>query len=226
MRTYKKLFRIKKNEVFLIGIILSYILLKEIFSKFLNQFLPILFIFEIYLTVSVYVGIRMNVFEEKFNFKSMFKEGLYLYFQFFTSILFIVLPSAIVYSFTNYLISLIPTYSNYSFIFFIFIIFWASFPFFHIAFTLFAPFFIIAEDVAIIESIIKSYKFMKGKLSELICLFTPILTLWFLFFSLFHKYDKIIQLKFILVILVSTLEILTVKLVFLIYKGVKDERNF
>lgn len=225
MEIYKNLFRIKKEEIFLSFIIFAYVFLRSLFFEKLSSFYFIIFLFEIYLTVSVYCGIKKIVYGEEFAFLNIFRDGLY----FLPSILLyhfsIGLSAAMVYLLILSLINSIRAFSLISFFLFFLIILWGAIPLFFLFLTLYSPFIIICEEEMVFKAIEKSFKFMRGNLEKLVVLFFPFLCLWTFFFTFFQKYDKISSLKIFLLFVMSFIEILTVKLVFLNYKGVKDERN-
>jgi len=221
MEIYKNLIKIRKKEFFLFLITFGYIFLKSLFFERFKPFEFLIFIFEVYFTISVYSGIKKCVYGENFAFFEIFRDGLYFFPSILLYNLFLILSIGTVYSIALSGISSIRTSSPVSFFIFFLILSWAVFPFFHIFFTLYTPFIILSENETFFTSIKKSYNFMKENLSDLINLFCPFLIFWFFFFAIFQKYDKIIFLKIILLFFVSLLEILTVKTVFLIYKGVE-----
>ncbi|MCS7180405.1 MAG: hypothetical protein NZ891_03535, partial [bacterium] len=68
MKIYKDILKIKKEEFLLFSVLSAYILLENFFlEKFSFAYIP-LFLFEIYLTISVYNGIKKNVYNERFSF--------------------------------------------------------------------------------------------------------------------------------------------------------------
>ncbi len=225
LEIYKTILKIKKEEAKLIMITFIYIFLRNLFlEKFLSWYF-FTFLFEIYLTVCVYSGIKKSVFNEYFNFSEIFKDGFYYLPSILFYYIFIGFSIAIIYLIITLLINSIKTHTIFSFFLFFLIISWASFPIFFLILTLYAPFIIIVKNETIFDGMKESLKFVKRNFSDLICLFFPFLILWYIFVVIFQKYDKIIPLKTFLILLVSLNEILTVKLVFLTIKGVKNERN-
>lgn len=225
---YRKLFKFKKQEFLLILIAFFYLFFRLNFLNKLSGFWFLLvFLFEIYLTISIYAGIKKCVYEENFSFKEIFKTGGILFPSIFLYNFIIGLSGSIVYSIglalINYIGKILKWYCF--FVFFILLI-WLSFPFYLLLLTVYAPFIIIAENEKILNSIQKSANFIKENFPDLIFYFFPFLTLWAIYFTTGQKYDIIFLLRFVLTFLLSILEILTVKLVFTAYKGVKDERNF
>jgi hypothetical protein len=225
LEIYKSILKIKKVEAKLILITFIYIFLRNLlFEKFTNWYF-LFFLFEIYLTISVYAGIKNSVFYGTFNFFEIFKEGIY----YFPSILFYYLllgfSGSIIYLIISSLINSIKTFSIFSYFLYILIISWASIPVFFLILTLYTPFIIMAKNETIFNGMSESLDFIKKNFSNLICLFFPFLVFWFFFFLIFQKYDKINLLNTFLIFLVSLIEILTVKLIFLTIKGVKNERN-
>lgn len=223
---YKNVLKIKKIELALFLITFLYVLLKNLLLEKFANFYFFAFIFEIYLTVSVYTGIKKSVFNELFNFSDIFKDGLKYFFPILLYNLLIGVSGGIVYLIITNLINSIKTFNFYSIFLFVLIISWASVPFFFLLLTIYAPFIIMIDDVPVFTGINKSVNFLRGNLPNLISLFSPFLIFWFLFFTFYPKYDKIIPLKIVLLFLSSFLEILTIKLVFLVYKGENNERNF
>ncbi|MCM8766671.1 MAG: hypothetical protein NC901_01230 [Candidatus Omnitrophica bacterium] len=226
MEIYKKMIKINKGELFLFILTFLYILFRQLVFEKIKSYYFLIFIFEIYFTVSIYTGIKKSVYDENFTFSDIFREGLY----FFPSILFynllISFLVGIIYLIASSFVSSIKILSNISFFFFLIIITWASIPFFYIFLTIYTPFIIMVEKETLFESLRKSYNFMRTNLSFLINLFFPFFVFWFLFFTIFQKSGKINFLSFVLLLFVSFLEILTIKTVFLVYKGARDERNF
>lgn len=226
MEIYKQIIKIKKDEFFLFFITFLYVSLRSLFFEKFKSYYFLIFIFEIYFTISVYTGIKKSVYDEIFNFSDIFRDGLYFFPSILLYNLLISLFTGIIYLIASSAISSIKILSQISFFLFFMIITWAAFPFFYISFTLYTPFIILVEDETLFEGMKKSYNFTRKHLPYLINLFFPFLVFWIIFFTIFQKYDKIYILKFILLFFVSFLEILTIKTVFLVYKGVKNERNF
>ena len=222
---YKTLLKIKREEIKLILITFIYIFWRNLFGiKFINWYF-LIFFFEIYLTICVYLGIKKSVYNEYFNFSEIFKDGFY----YLPSILFyyflVGFFSSLIYLILSSFINSIKIFSFFSYFLFLLIISWLSIPIFFLILTLYTPFIIISKNETIFNGIKESFKFMRENFTDLICLFFPFLIIWFFFFSILPKYDKINLPKTFLVFFVSLVEILTIKLVFLTIKGVKNERN-
>ncbi|MCM8772330.1 MAG: hypothetical protein NC922_04565 [Candidatus Omnitrophica bacterium] len=182
--------------------------------------------FEIYITICVYYGIKKSLYDGDFFFLDIFKGGFY-YFPFILTYNFLLaICGGLVYLIATGLINSIKTFSGYSIFLFILIIIWASIPYFFLFLTIYTPFIMLIENETLMCSINKSVKFIRENLSSLISHFSPFLFLWVIFFTIFNKYGKIFSLKLFLLAVVSLLEILTVKFVFIVYKGVKNERSF
>ncbi|MCM8804723.1 MAG: hypothetical protein NC833_05675 [Candidatus Omnitrophica bacterium] len=222
---YKSLFKIRKGEILLFLIIFSYTFFRNLFFEKISYFYFFILLFEIYLTISVYYGIKKYVYNENFIFSDIFKETLFILppvllyhilIGVFLSFIYLIITSAI---------NSIKIYSFFSFFLFFLIILWASIPIFFLLFTIYTPFIIILNKGEFFNSIFKSYQFMRKNFENLIILFFPFLILYLIFFTSFKKYSNIFLLKLFLFILISFLELLTIKLVFLVYKGVKNERN-
>jgi len=226
LEIYKNILKIKKVEFLLFLITFLYVFLKNLFLQKLTSFYFFVFLFEVYFTISVYYGLKKSVYSENFKFPDVFKMGWYYFPSILLYNLFVGFSGGIVYLIVTGLINSIKTFSGYSFFLFILIILWASFPLFFLFLTLYTPFVIMAKDEKISKAINESVKFMRENLSFLIYSFFPLLILWVIFFTIFQKYDKILSLKIVSLGLMAFLEILTIKLIFLIYKGVENERNF
>ncbi|GEM_PF-2180759 len=222
---YKVVFKIKKEEFVLFIITFLYIFLKNLFFEKLSSLYFLIFLFEIYFTISIYSGIKKCVYNEDFILSFIFKDGLYYLPSILLYNLFIGFTGGIIYLIVSGLISSIKTYSIFSFFLFVLIIVWASFPLFLLLLTLYTPFIVMADDELFFDGIKKSFIFVRKNLEYLILLFFPFLILWIFFFTIFKKYDKIFILKNFLLFLIVFLEILTVKLIFLLYKGLKNGKN-
>ncbi|MFN4227931.1 MAG: hypothetical protein ACK4F0_07335 [Candidatus Ratteibacteria bacterium] len=221
MGIYKQVVKIKKEEFFLFLLTFLYLCLRTLTFDKLKSLYIFVFIFEIYFTVSIYVGIKKSVYEENFKIVDIFKEGLYFFPSILLYNLLVSLVAGLIYSVALSFVSSIKILSKVSFLLFLIIIMWAAIPFFYVFLTIYTPFIIFIENDTVFESIKKSYRFMKANLPYLINLFFPFLIFWTLFFTIFQKYDKINFLKFVLLVFIAFLEILTVKTIFLVYKGVK-----
>ncbi|MGC8976943.1 MAG: hypothetical protein ACP5OB_04905 [Candidatus Ratteibacteria bacterium] len=227
MEIYKSLFKIKKEEIYLLLITFTCVFLRSSFFEKISPFYFLFFLLEIYLTVSVYSGIKKSLYNDNFKFSDIFKDGLY----FFPSILlyqFIVgLCFSIIYLIISSLIDSIKSFSFFSFFLFFLIIVWGAIGLYFLFLTIYTPFIVISEEEILFDAILKSFKFMKKNIENLIVFFFPFSVLWFVFFTNFQKYVNIFFLRFFLLFLISFLEILTVKLAFLIYKERgENERNF
>jgi hypothetical protein len=222
---YKSIFKIEKEEVELILITFIYIFFRNLFlEKFVNLYF-LIFLFEVYITIFVYSGIKKSVYNENFNFSEIFKDSIYYFPSILFYYLFLGFSGSIIYLIISSMINSIKTFSIFSYFLYILIISWASIPVFFLTLTLYTPFIIIAKNETIFNGMRESLEFIKKNFSNLICLFFPFLVIWFFFFLIFQKYDKINLLKTFFILLVSLIEILTVKLVFLTLKGEKNERN-
>lgn len=219
--------KLKKEEWYLFSIIFIWLFLSSIYldgilkKRLIFEALPYI-IFENYLTVCVYYGLKQTVWKGKIE-NNIFVQSLHFFLR--------ILGYRLLFSFISGFLLMIPvalsvnanSVKAVNLIFFLSIL-WISVPVYYLVLTLYSPLIIIVEDIPLIESVIKSYNFIKKYLKELLILSIFLGSMWG--FAIFLNKVYNYPIKFLNFALLSYLEIFTVKCYFNFDKLKReDERN-
>lgn len=221
----KEGFMLGKNELILSFFVMIYLVIfRFVLSLPIKEeyifFLQMVFILaENYVTISVYHNLKDNLLGNTVDLGKSFKRGAHFFGRilFYKALagIFALLILGFAYSMIGYFKN---STSTLSFVAMLATIIWLLFPVYLLILTLLAPLIIVIEDVPLIESIIKSSRFLKKKFFKAVILFLAVLPLWLVVFFLLKLYNDISFIfQLFLLSLVSLLEIITIKIWILFY---------
>ena len=219
-------FSLTKGEFLLSLIVFAYlitsvsILQYPFASTYLLYIQAFFFLLENYITVCVYYGIKSSIWGEEIDVPVIFIKGM----KFFGRVLaykllaglFVIFVAAFCMSMVELVKDTAPI-TAWSIT--AFTILWLSFPVYVFLLTTFTPLVIITDDIPLFPAIRKSVAFVKGNLLDIEKLVLLFLPLWLVvIFSLKLYNEKGFFLQFVILYLISVLEVITVKVFLLFYR--------
>jgi len=221
-------FTLKKEEFLLSIVVFLYLVFSLSILSYTpkNYLFPIqsfLLIFENYITVCVYYGIKRSVWEEKLKVTGIFRDGS----RFFLRVLwykilagiFIIFVVAFCFSMVELVKETSPLTTG---IITAFTVLWLSFPVYLFLHTVFTPLIIITDDISLTKALRSSMVFVRRNLLDIMKLTLIFLPFWlFVFFFLRVYNNKGIFWHIVVFCLVSMLEVITVKTFLIFYRREK-----
>jgi len=183
-------------------------------------------LFENYVTVAVYYGIKEYIFEGKFNIPGMFMKAGYFFFRVLSYKLFAGFFALLLAAFCMSMIELVKSSSLAAAGFVTgFTILWIAFPVYLLLLTFFAPLIIITEDSLVFSSVRASVAFMRGNLAEAVKLVLVTAPFWAfaLFLTRVYNGKGLYLLTGTVFYLIAVLEIITIRIFLLFYKARRKE---
>ena len=219
--------RFKKEEWYLFLLVFFWFSFSSFFlNEILKTRLPLEFllyiIFENYLTVCIYYGLKQSIWDGKIE-RNIFLYSLHFFFRIFGYRVFFAFLFGLLLMIPIGLSANIQSLKIINLIFLLSIL-WISLPTYYLLLTLYSPLIILINDVSFFESIKKSYNFMKKNLGEIFSLSIFLSIMWgfVIFLDKIYNFPVRFLEIFLRAILTSYLEIFTVK-VFLNFYKLKGE---
>ncbi|MCX8083205.1 MAG: hypothetical protein N3D17_07465 [bacterium] len=226
-------FMLKKKEIYLSFIIFVYLVLSSSIipqpdsnpvsrkSIFISEVFLLLFLLENYLTVSIYYGINQFLQGCYPTLSEIFRKG----WRFFSRVLWYkVLAFFFLLIVSSFCLSMIELVKESSLLtaglITTFTILWISFPVYLLLLTLYTPFIIVSDDIPLFTAMKTSMVFIRNNLKDIVLLLFIFFLLWgFAIFFLKLYNEKSFVLQGCVLYFLSLLEIITIKVFLVFYKG-------
>ncbi len=217
----------RQKEFLLSLVVFAYLMfsLSILLLKFSERALLLLqfffLLFENYITVAVYYGIKEYIFEGKFNLSEIFVKAGHFFFRVLSYKLFAGFFALLLVSFCISMIELVKSSSLAAAGFITgFTILWIAFPVYLLLLTFMAPLIIIAEDALLFVSVKTSLVFIRENLAEIakLVLFAAPFWAFALFLTKVYNDRGLFLLAGTVFYFIAVLEIVTIKIFLLFYR--------
>lgn len=180
-------------------------------------------LFENYITIGVYYGIKQDVYKENFNLSEIFVRPVHFFFRVITYKLFAGFFALLMIAFGMSMFELVKGSSPTALKFITgFTILWLAFPVYLLLLTFFAPLIIITEDTSLFPSIRASVVFMRKNLFEIVKIVLLAAPFWAFAFFLIRVYNEkkgLFLLNGLVFYFIAALEVITIKVFMLFYQA-------